>query len=146
MKKQNSKVKGNVTELETAVALIRRNCGVCIPYGDRNKYDLVADIDGKFIRIQCKTSQACDNGAAFKFSTRSSYSKHGKSINTAYTANDIDYFATMFNNKCYLFPVGEKTKSCKILRLEAPKNSQQTDINFAKSYEIDEILNKIRNN
>lgn len=145
MKKENSKIKGNITELETAVALIRRGCGVCIPYGDRNKYDLVADVDGEFIRLQCKTSRTKDGGKTFGFSERSSHTKDGVQINEPYSPSEVDYFATVFNNKCYLYPVTGACSSDRILRLSEPKQgSNESRINWAKDYEVDVVLSRIR--
>lgn len=144
MKEYNSKLKGNITELETAVALIRRNCSVCIPYGDRDRYDLVADIDGKFVRIQCKTSRTKDGGKTFQFSTRSSYVKDGHREHKKYSSDEIDYFATVFNNKCYLVPVTDDPTAAKTLRIAETNSSQSKNINWAKDFTVDIMISRIR--
>lgn len=144
MKEYDTKLKGNITELETAVALIRRNCGVCMPYGDRNRYDLVADIDGKFVRIQCKTSRTTDGGKTFKFSTRSSCVKDGRRGHKKYSPDEVDYLATVFNNKCYLVPVTDDLTIDKTLRVVETNNSQSKNINWAKDFTVDVVLSRIR--
>ena len=143
--KATTKIKGNLTELETAAALVRRDCGICIPYGDRNRYDLVADIDGKFLRIQCKSSVTHDGGKTFTFKTHSVHYVDGQRLNVGYTKEEIDYFATVFNNKCYLFPVGENNSTSSVtLRLKDTDNSQSRGINWAKDYEVGTILSRER--
>ena len=53
---ENTKYKGNVTEIETILAFMKLGYNVLTPYGDCERYDLVADVNGKFLKIQCKTS------------------------------------------------------------------------------------------
>ena len=77
-----------------------------------------------------------------KFSCRSSHRREGKCINTTYTANEIDYFATYWNNKCYMVPINE-TSNEKTLRFLPPKNGQIKGISFAKDYEVEEVLKQI---
>ena len=76
----NSKQKGNITELETMLAFIKLGYNVLTPYGDCERYDFVVDVNGKFIRVQAKTSSTEDNGASFKFSCRSCNRKDGKIV------------------------------------------------------------------
>ena len=134
-----SKQKGNITELETMLAFIKLGYNVLTPYGDCERYDFVVDVKGKFIRVQVKTSQTEDNGASFIFSGRSSHRKNGSIIHHQYTADEIDYFATSFNNKCYLVPVNECGAN-KRLRLLPTKNGQTRGISWAKNYELEEVV------
>lgn len=141
----STKIKGNITELETAVALVRRKCGVCIPYGDRNRYDIVADVDGKLLKLQCKTSHTSDGGKTFGFKTCSVHYANGERISVGYSPGEVDYFATVFNNKCYLVPPPSGGVPSSItLRLKQPENNQTSGINWAKKYEIGTVLSKVR--
>lgn len=135
----NSKQKGNITELECMLAFIKQGYNVLSPYGDCERYDFVVDANGKFIRIQSKTSSSDDNGASFKFSGRSCNRKEGKIIHHHYTNEEIDYFSTMFNGKCYLIPV-EECGSDKRLRILPTKNGQVRGISWAKDYELEEVI------
>lgn len=139
IKKMNSKQKGNITELETMLAFIKLGYNVLTPYGDCERYDYVVDVNGKFVRIQSKTSHSDDDGASFQFSGRSSNRQDGKIIHYQYSNNEIDYFATAFNNKVYLIPVDE-CKANKRLRLLPTKNGQTRGITWAKYYELEEII------
>ena len=139
--KMNSKQKGNITELETMLAFMKLGYNVLTPYGDCERYDFVVDVNGKFIRIQAKTSRAENDGASFTFSGRSSHRKDGKIVHHQYTNEEIDYFVTTFNGKCYLVPV-EECGANKILRILPTKNNQVRGISWAKDYELEEVVRK----
>ena len=135
----NSKQIGNITELETMLAFIKLGYNVLTPYGDCERYDFVVDRGGQFVRIQCKTATSVDDGAAFKFSGRSSHKKAGKIVHHTYTKEEIDYFVTSFQGKCYLVPV-EDCGAGKILRITPAKNEQIRGVSWAKDYEIEEVV------
>ena len=95
----HTKVKGNITELMCIAEFIKFGYQVSIPYGDSAKYDFIVDVNGKFLRIQCKSSHvAHDHGKddlnAFSFSTTSQTTNTKCTRRHYYTKEDIDYFAT----------------------------------------------------
>lgn len=136
----NSKQIGNITEVESMLAFLKAGYNVLTPYGDCERYDFVADVNGKFLKIQCKTARAIDEeNSGFTFSCRSSHRKSGKTINEKYSKNEVDYFATIFDGKCYLIPL-EECGAGKILRLKPPKNGQTRGVNYAKNYELKIML------
>ena len=137
----DSKLIGNITELEVLTYVSKLGYQVSIPFGDRERYDQIWDIDGKLLKVQVKTSREIDNGAAAVFSCRSSRRSAGKNKNSRYQDTEIDYFATVWQGKCYLVPIQE-TSTEKILRFAPPKNGQTRGVNFAKDYEIEVILKK----
>lgn len=53
-------LKGNVAELKIAAELARLGCGVMRPMTEHGRYDLVVDVDGRFVRIQCKSAPVRD--------------------------------------------------------------------------------------
>ena len=138
-KGMNSKQIGNITELETMLAFLKIGFNVLTPYGDCERYDFVVDANGKFLRIQSKTSHSDDNGASFSFSGRSCNRKDGKIVHHTYTNDEIDYFVTLFEGKCYLIPVDECGAN-KRLRILPAKNGQTKGITWAKDYELEEVV------
>ena len=134
-----SKYKGNITELEAMLAFMRLGYNILTPYGDCERYDFVVDVNGKFLKIQCKTAHSEDDGASFKFSGRSSNRKNGKIIHHKYTKDEIDYFVTTFNEKVYLIPV-EECGGDKRLRILPAKNGQARGVTDAKDYELEEVV------
>lgn len=134
-----SKYIGNITELETMLAFMKLGYNVLTPYGDCERYDFVVDVNGKFLRIQSKTSRSTDDGASFSFNGRSCNRKDGKIVHHKYTNDEIDYFVTSFNGKVYLIPV-EECGAEKRLRILPPKNGQVRGITWAKDYELEEVV------
>lgn len=140
----DTKHKGNLTELQCLSAFVAQGCGVSIPYGDNSKYDFIADIDGKLIKVQVKTSSEKKNTEnAISFSCRSTHVNCSGVKNIRYSKDEIDYFATYWNNQCYLIPV-EECSVDKTLRFALPKNGQTKGISFAKDYTIELQLQKIK--
>lgn len=135
----NSKQIGNITEVEVMLAFLKQGCNILIPYGDCERYDFVADINGQFYKIQCKTCSSKDNGATIEFSCRSSHRINGKCINERYSSQDVDFFATTYNGKCYLIPFNECGGSKK-LRFLPPLNGCTRGVSFAKDYELEVII------
>ena len=135
----NSKQIGNITEFEAMLHFMKLGYNVLTPYGDCERYDFVVDKGDKFVRIQAKTSSTDDEGASFRFSCRSCNRKDGKIIHHYYTNQEIDYFVTIFNNKCYLIPV-EECGADKKLRILPAKNGQVKGITWAKDYELEEVI------
>ena len=52
----NTQQKGTLTELYCILDLTKLGIRCLTPVDESSKYDVVADLDGRFIRIQCKTA------------------------------------------------------------------------------------------
>ena len=139
----SSKQKGNLTELQCITAFYEKGYAVSIPYGENSRYDFIADIQGKLIRVQVKTSSIKnDDPTAISFSCRSTRVNSSGSISKKYSEEEIDYFATFWNGQCYLVPVQECSIG-KTLRFAPPKNGQIKGITFATEYELSKQIDKI---
>ena len=130
---------GDITELEVLTYVTKLGYQVSIPFGDRERYDQIWDINGHLLKVQVKTARG--DSDCIKFSCRSSHRKDGKYVYTSYTSSEIDYFATFWDGKCYLVPVDEASVE-KALRFTYPKNSQRKGISFAKDYELERMISK----
>ena len=53
----NVNIKGKVSELEILTLITKLGYSVSIPFGDKDKYDQIWDINGKLIKVQIKTSR-----------------------------------------------------------------------------------------
>lgn len=131
----NTNQLGKITELEVLSYLTKKGYSVSLPFGDKDRYDQIWDIKGKLYRIQIKTAHlyAKNTGKAIKFKTTGTSNGHI----TNYTKNDIDYFATIWENQVYVVPV-EETSSKKVLRFESSVN--QPNISWAKNYTFERIF------
>lgn len=139
----NSKQIGNITELECMLAFIKLGYNVLTPYGDCERYDFVVDINGKFYKIQSKTSRSDDNGASFDFNCSSCNRKDGKIVHHSYTKEEIDFFVTSYNNQVYLIPVEDCGNRNKKMRLLPTKNNQTKGVTWAKNYILEENVKKL---
>lgn len=126
---------GKITELEVMSYITKKGYSVSIPFGDKDRYDQIWDINGKLLKIQIKTSHLYtkNTGNAIEFKTTGT--SNGRT--TSYTKNDIDYFATFWEGQVYVVPV-EETSSKKVLRFEATTN--HPSICWAKNYTVEEVL------
>lgn len=58
----------------------------------------------------------------------------------SYSKEDVDYFATYYNNNCYIVPI-EKVGAREFrLRIAPTKNGQVKNINFAEDYLLEKFL------
>ena len=140
----NQKQKGNLTEIKCMTAFLEAGYNVSIPYGDSCRYDLIVDINGKLIRVQVKTASLKDeSGNAISFSCRSTHVTSSGVKNVRYSENEIDFFATFWDNQCYLIPISECSAE-KVLRFVPPKNGQKQGICFASDYILSKQIDKIK--
>ena len=138
---------GSIVELQCISKFIELGYEVSIPYGNGAKYDFIVDINGKFLRIQCKScsnpkSRGIAGGydlSAIQISTISQTTNTQKTVRHLYTKEQIDYFATYYNGQVYLIPV-EECSTRKTLRFSPPQNGNN-NYNKAEDYEIEKIIN-----
>ena len=139
----NSKQLGNITEVQVMLGFLQLGYNVLTPYGDCERYDFVADVNGKFIKIQVKSSKASDDKTKFSFNTASTHYSDGKCVHHSYSKEDIDYFATVYDNQVYLIPVEECSTRAQSLRLIPAKNGQTRGVKWAKDYRLEEVIKEL---
>lgn len=127
-----TKQKGDIAEAFVTYILKKNGFNVLIPWGEDNRYDLVAEKNGVFKRIQVK--YVTPNNGTLGVSIRSSnnyniihYSKKEIDIIAAYNSK---------NSKVYFIPLNStrNISSCR-LRLRPAKNMQKKYIVMASKYE-----------
>lgn len=141
MEQLSTQFKGDVTELLVSAYLLKLGYVVSKPLTQDSKYDLIVDINHKLIRIQVKTARLNDRtiGKSIKFNCRSTTNNVRECKQRYYSPEDVDYFATYWDNVVYLIPVTECSAE-KILWIDKPtyKNSC-----FANDYLAEEVLQRI---
>lgn len=141
MKQLSTQFKGDVTELLVSAYLLELGYLVSKPLTQDSKYDLIVDVNHKLIRIQVKTARLNDRtiGKSIKFNCRSTTNNVRECKKRYYSPEDVDYFATYWDNEVYLVPVTECSAE-KILWIDKPtyKNSC-----FANDYLAKEVLKRI---
>lgn len=138
----NTRTIGELTELKCQIFCLEKGYIVSKPIVDNARYDLLLDYNGKFYRIQIKTSRwMSKDHEGIIFNCKSQHSISGGNKIMKYTPDEIDFFMTEFENKFYLVPC-ENTKNEMRLRFKPTKNNQDNKANFAKDFEFEEVIKR----
>jgi hypothetical protein len=126
---------GHRTEAVILSELVRRGYRVLLPFGVNQRYDLVLDVEGRFVRAQCKTGLL--RGGAVRFRPLSTQSNTRKTLSRGYEG-EADLFLVYCpqNGLIYAVPVEGCTSRSMSLRVEPTLNGQAEGIRWAKSYEL----------
>ena len=143
--------KGTLTELHCILDLTNLGYRVLKPVDDSSKYDLAVDLgNGKFIRIQCKTSRWATDTAqektAFVISTSCITVNTKRTTRHKYSQCDIDYFYTWFEGQGYLVSISEANGFEFRWRYEYPKTNRTYETHIAENYKIEDVLRNLTEN
>lgn len=129
---------GKLTELEVLSYIVKKGYSVSLPFGDKDRYDQIWDIEGRLFRVQVKTSKWLDeqhSAIGFACYTVSNGKKH------IYTEDEIDLFATICEGQLYVVPKNECSTQKKLRFFSSQPN--QPNINWAKDYTFEEVIKRI---
>ena len=133
--KRDTKAVGDRSEAIVLATLIKNGYLVSIPFGENQRYDLLADNGGRILRVQVKTGRL--RGDIINFSCSSSHSHRGGTHARPYFGQaDIIAVYCPQNGKVYLVPEEEFVASRAHLRLTAPANNQKRRIRWASRFEL----------
>lgn len=124
------KTKGYIAELYVTARLIEDGWKVLNPIGENNRYDLVVEKKGKFIRIQVKYVTPKDGTLSVNCRSSNNWSV------LHYSPEEIDVIAVFDakNKLIYYIPVSEINRSLFKLRISPTKNKQKMKIHSAENY------------
>jgi prevent-host-death family protein len=136
----SSNHKGAVAELEVAAAAVKLGIPVFRPLSEHSRADLVLEIGGRLMRVQCKWGRLSESRDVVIVRVGGSWlSPHGY-VRTTYTEHEIDLFGVYCGelDRSFLIPVSTAAGKHAIhLRLLPPRNSQRASINLASDFEFD---------
>ena len=139
--------KGTLTELHCILDLTEMGIRTLTPTDEASKYDVVADLNGQFIRIQCKTSRWAKDTAvpetAFYIDTACQTVNTKQITRHTYSKDDIDYFYTYFQGQGYLVSIEEANGKTFRWRYEYPSSGQKAGIHIVDEYKIEEVINSL---
>ena len=128
-----TKQKGDIAEAFITFTLKQHGFNVLLPWGEDVRYDLVAEKNGVFKRIQVK--YVTPKNSVLEVAMRSSNNHSVK----PYSEKEVDVVAAFCpkQEKAYFIPVNKTSNKrvCK-LRLEPTKNKQQKKVTMASEYEF----------
>jgi len=132
---------GDRSVLAVMMALQETGVPFAVPFGENARYDLIVELGGDLVRLQCKTGRL--KGGAVWFRTSSSYAHHlsGRHLSRDYL-DDVEYFAVHCpeTTGVYLIPIEQlQTRTEAALRVESPRNHQRRRIRFAADFEIAKV-------
>ena len=134
---------GEITEREVSLEFLKLGIMVSKPIVQSSKYDFIIDVNHKLYKVQVKTSSIKEEGAYFDFATSTSHTNTQGTLNLKYSDEDVDFFATMCNEQCYLIPKQICGSRSQRLRLQPTKNNQTKGIAFAKDFHLEDIIAKL---
>jgi prevent-host-death family protein len=134
---RDTNYKGNVAEAVIAAEAIKLGIDVMKPLTEHARYDLIFDVAGRLLRVQCKWGRLRNdvvvvNLAGYRLTSTGS-------VRSVYTADEIDAVAVYCEDldQCYLLPAqlvaGRRGMH---LRIRPPKNGQRAAVNWAAEYEL----------
>ena len=131
---------GEITEQEVALEFLKLGILISKPLVQSSRYDFIADVNNHLYKIQVKTCTEREGGNYFDFATSTSHTNTQGTLNISYTADDVDFFATIYNGQCYLIPFELCGKRNQRLRLMPTLNGQIKGILFAKDFKLEDII------
>jgi antitoxin (DNA-binding transcriptional repressor) of toxin-antitoxin stability system len=136
----NSNDKGAIAELEIAAAAVKLGLPVFKPLSEHSRADLILEIGGRLMRVQCKWGRLGPNRDVVVVRIGGCRLSPRGYVRSTYTEAEIDVFGVYCGDldRCFLLPssrcAGVKTIR---LRLTPARNGQQActtladDFNFA---------------
>lgn len=134
---------GNIGEAVALAEFTKRGYTVLIPFGQNAPYDLVVDINNRFYRIQCKSTEKVHDGEKMIFTTcRMNNITYQR---TVYTSDEIDYMFVYCIENGYmgLIPIEQLGTKAITIRIAPPRNCQVNRIRMAESYLLDTQIQKM---
>ena len=135
----NSHFIGEITEQQVATEFLKLGILVSKPLVQSSRYDFIVDINHKLYKIQVKTGTFKED-AYLEFATSTSHTNTRGTLNISYSENEVDFFATMYENQCYLIPYQLCGKRAQRIRFVPTKSGQTKGILFAKDFHLEDII------
>jgi PD-(D/E)XK endonuclease len=131
----NTKATGEVSEAVVLARFLEAGFPVLLPFGDNQRYDMVVEVDGRFLRVQVKTAyQAL--GGCIRFNARTT-NRHGQ--NSTHYRGQADLFAAYSpdTKQVYVLPVDGCGDTGVWLRLRPAGNNQHRHVRLAEDHTLD---------
>jgi prevent-host-death family protein len=135
---RDSNHKGNVAELAIATEAAKLGLSVLKPLTEHERYDLVLEIAGELLRVQCKWASRQGGVVKVRFD-RSYHSPIRGYVRTTYGADEVDAIAAYCHDldRCYLLPISDfGGRNSAHLRIGPARNNQRASLHWAAAYEF----------
>jgi len=134
---RDTKAVGDRSEAMVLAALIRNGYRVSIPFGENNRYDLLADDGARIARVQVKTGRVRRGAIAYNCCSTHGHRRSGP-LSTRSYRGEVDFIGVFCEElgKVYLVPEEEFARTRAHLRLVAPVNGQRRKLRWAHRFEL----------
>lgn len=142
---QNSSAIGDIGETIALAEFAKLGFTVLVPFGGNCPYDLVVDIGGRLLKIQCKTTEKVKDGKMIFSICRTNGFTYKKEV---YTKDEVDFLFLycIENGYMALVPIEDTCMKTEFrIRTERPKNNQVQNIHMETDYRFHDIVNRIIN-
>jgi hypothetical protein len=126
----HKKTKGSIAEMVVASSLMKMGWNILFPFGENCRYDLAAEKDGRFSRVQVKYVTPKDGTLIVNCKSSNNWSVD------KYTSKEIDFIAA-YNpegGNVYFIPSSKLNSSCIRLRIAPTKNKQTANVRNAAEF------------
>ncbi len=127
-----------MTESKIIHEMVANGHSVSVPFGDNDKYDLIADNDDHLYRIQCKTAWQ-NKEDTIRFNTNSQTTADGEYHEETYE-NQIDAFVVRYPQTEQLFWINIENATVEKMELRFEAELNHPSINWAEAYEFNGAL------
>lgn len=137
--------KGAGAEAAITSAVIQLGLTVLRPLCEGRRYDLIVDLEPTLLRVQCKLARRTGGVLAIHLQT-SRHTPKGY-VHRSYSAAEIDAVGAYSPElgTCYLLPIDLVADRCSLhLRLEPTANNQAQGITWARDYELERVLPRLK--
>jgi hypothetical protein len=138
----NTKAAGEITEAAVLTEFLKAGFPVLLPFGENQRYDLVVEAGGRFLRVQRKTASPCgwhDDRSCIRFHAYSA-----RFVSREFRARDAyrdkaDLFAAYApsTGQVYVLPVDDVPETDVWLRLTPARNNQRAGIRMAEDHTLE---------
>jgi hypothetical protein len=132
----NTKRIGEISEAHILTALFEKGYAVLLPFGDNQRYDLVVEIEGRFLRVQVKTGKYINGTVCFRTVSSSVHRTGGK---VRSYVDDVDYFGVYCPQiqQSYLVPIDDVRGNTRTVNMRVePARKNDPFIVYAEQYKI----------
>jgi PD-(D/E)XK endonuclease len=133
--------KGAIAETAIIHAAVKLGIDVFKPISDGTRYDLVFDVRGRLLRVQCKW--ATRYGDVIAVRTYSSRRSGNGLLKRAYTGDEVDAIAVYCHDvqRCYFLQLHHFDGRTQVdLRLLPSRNNQRVGVNWSADFEFEATL------
>jgi prevent-host-death family protein len=133
----DSNRKGAIAEAKIAAAAVTVGVSVLRPISEHGRYDLVFEIGGQLLRVQCKW--AALDGDVIRIQMATSRVTPRGYVRETYAADEIDAVVAYCHDldECYFLPSSVVAGKFQLhLRCGPARNSQRAALNWAADYRL----------